>query len=280
MTQDRYRPSGPFDQIVATKNQNRRLVMDAIFDALAHGPRELSVERIGVLMGDRLPPGYQKHISDIKGLGVFDAEITYASKENGLPPGRHSTWRLRMDRSDADQAMGALERLEAEANHRNRSQGVRDARARSNGKVKEAAPVKDFETVAIVGDDPVSAMAALHEARRDESYALVEAARQYTTRATRMDQQVEGLLAQARELGLHVDEAALRASISPVARDERLEAVALVLPYIDGLERTIARKEEAINKLRVQLTESDKITREVRALRTQNQQLIARQVTH
>jgi hypothetical protein len=136
---------------------------------------------------------------------------------------------------------------------------------------------RDQPVEAIAGPDKPNPFAALAPLRKDESYALVEAARQYNQRDTKVNERIEGLLRQAKEFGLTVDETALRNSIT-IARDERLETVSLVLPYIGMVESQLANYQEQNERLRKQLSDMEKTQREIVSLREQNRRLMAKQV--
>ena len=94
------------------------------------------------------------------------------------------------------------------------------------------------ETRAIAGPEPEAPMKeALRPALRlDDVEALVEAARQYTNRG----EAVQTKIAELRELGVTVDADMLTKAVH-FEVDERLEAVAVVLPLIDNLQFTNQR---------------------------------------
>lgn len=290
---------GPVLDRVAFKQARRRDLAQVVLDLCASGPIEgMSRDRLAELMGaDAVEIDLSKALTILRRLGILRSEVVYGDKVNGLGAGRHATWSAGMSQADAMAVLDELDEQERRTIAANRrAAGAKIVATRSNRAHKETAmapdpkPVSTDQTVvryerdqpveAISGPDAPSPLASLAEARRDESYAIVEAARQYLGRSDRMETQIHALLGQARELGLTVDEAALRSSISPDKPDERLEAITLALPYIDRLERRISRAEETITKLRAQLTEQDRLNREVISLRRQNSQLIARQVAN
>jgi hypothetical protein len=84
------------------------------------------------------------------------------------------------------------------------------------------------ELVAVAGPERESPFTALRGMRKDESKALVEAARQYANKGKFLEDKI----AELRAEGFEVAEGALT-----IKRDERLEAVALAVPYVESLER-------------------------------------------
>lgn len=96
---------------------------------------------------------------------------------------------------------------------------------------------------------------ALASLRKDEHYALVEAARQYAGRRDELRSKVKELEAAGVTLKVTIEEA------FDFERDERLETIALVLPYIDQLERYSIRWAQRVSS----------INDEVRTLRAENE---------
>lgn len=77
-------------------------------------------------------------------------------------------------------------------------------------------------------DEPESPFAEIRPLRKDEPYALVQAARQYEGTKDFIDEEVKRFA----EHGIKFDP-----SVIGLPRDERLEAIVLVLPVIDRFER-------------------------------------------
>lgn len=90
-------------------------------------------------------------------------------------------------------------------------------------------------------DDVESKFENLRPLRKDESLALVEAARQYLGRKQLKAQKLKEL----RDGGINVPDSAI-----PLARDERLESVTLTLPYIDSLLSADTKYEQLAVKYR------------------------------
>lgn len=93
---------------------------------------------------------------------------------------------------------------------------------------------------AITGPDAPKPFAALAPMRKNEAAALVEAARQYADRGSTVDAKLDEIERTMATIGVAFDREMLRGSIT-LERDERLETVGLVLPYIHELEQRVAR---------------------------------------
>lgn len=76
--------------------------------------------------------------------------------------------------------------------------------------------------------------------KKDEGEALIEAARQYAGR----EEFIKEELKRFAEMGITIDESAIK-----VEKDERLEGVAVLLPYIDRLKRSIERQSQALDEV-------------------------------
>jgi hypothetical protein len=109
----------------------------------------------------------------------------------------------------------------------------------------------------------------LRHLRRDESAAQVEAVRQYIDRAAFLDQKLDELA----KAGITVNRAAI-----VFERDERLETLALLLPYINNLEGRITVMQETIESLQKKASVSTELAQENRKLKEQNQRLISEKV--
>jgi hypothetical protein len=131
------------------------------------------------------------------------------------------------------------------------------------------------ETKAIVGPDAPSSFAGLAPLRKNEAYALVEAARQYTQRGTKMQEALAEFLHQAEELGLTVDDTKLQGSFGKAKKDERLESVGLVLPYITSLEQRVERLTTDLNAERARFAEFGQLKSTVASQRSHIERLIA-----
>lgn len=127
---------------------------------------------------------------------------------------------------------------------------------------KEDEPVK-----AIAGPDAPLPLAALAPLRRDESYALVTAARQYAGRRKAIHDKIRELKDQGISLKMDVEDA------FDFTTDERLESVSLILPYLDQVERfaenALRRVEEGNSTERQLKAQIEGLRRELRRHQTE-----------
>lgn len=162
----------------------------------------------------------------------------------GGGPGR-THWKLMIDGADLDRAIDLeMERqmrggLTPETERLKRNEARRHPPTRRSAeKVAVSEDRLGFATGAVAGPERPSPMAAVRGAGPDAPAALVMAAKQYRRGAG--DEQVakaQQLVKQLNEMGVSVPpELAEKAA---VRKDERLEAVVLVLPYIEALERKL-----------------------------------------
>lgn len=280
--------SAPAKTQIKRKHTKRREVLDRIYDVL-----DVGVEARMVTCEMFASPGIGRHTvaeysRTFESLGILDRRYEYLThgKEH---IGKRWHWTLRKTHAEAIAILDKCDAEELAAADRNFAEAMIEKKTTRRQRITEqqadvvAVRIEHDEPVeAIVGPDSPNPFDVLRPYRRvvSEPYALVEAARQYRDRSTKMDGGIKDLLDQAAELGLKVDEEALRAAISPIERDDRLETIALVLPYIDQLEAATARLLGQVDGLKVQVTELNKLRMDVTALRSQNQRLIAKQVSH
>lgn len=135
--------------------------------------------------------------------------------------------------------------------------------------VAQEPPSEGKETVAVAGPERPSPFEALRPLRKNESKALVEAARQYKNKAVFLAQKIEELRAE----GFTVD-----ASMFSFKQDEYLETVAQILPYVDSLEAENGRVANYIDQLREKSAAFDTLKRNYDALKRINDERIARDV--
>jgi uncharacterized protein (DUF2164 family) len=143
------------------------------------------------------------------------------------------------------------------------------------------------ETVAVVGPDAPEGLAARVPAEvitkvrslrtQDEAAALVEATRQYLRRTETLAGQIDSLEKTAKELGVQFDRGAIMASMT-LERDERLEIVADLLPYIDGLEAKTSKAKTQVEDLREKGRLYDQLVIDHRRLKELHNQTIAGRV--
>lgn len=125
------------------------------------------------------------------------------------------------------------------------------------------------ELVAVAGPEAESPFAALRVLRKDESRAIVGAARQYADKGSFLDKKIEELRAE----GFEVSPGALS-----IKRDERLEHVALALPYISSLEQTNERLLGQNNGARETTRAYEDLRIRFERLKRENERLVADRV--
>jgi hypothetical protein len=129
------------------------------------------------------------------------------------------------------------------------------------------------ETRAIAGPEASSPFEVLRSERKDESAALIEAARQYVGRRD----VIRRAFQEMEKQGITVDWSHVDQVVS-VETDDRLETVADLLPYVTQLEKRIERLTTDNTELRERNKGIDVLGRENRALREQNQRILAERV--
>lgn len=134
----------------------------------------------------------------------------------------------------------------------------------------------DEEVRAIAGPDRPSPFATLAPLRKDEPGALVEAARQYASRSGRIHDQIDKLMATAKELGITLNPDMLAGGVQ-LETDERLESISLVLPYIDKLEARVVRLTAELTEMRGK-GDLETLRNENRRLKTRVEQLVSQRV--
>ena len=260
------------------KHAKRRLILDRIYDLLDVGveARELSA---AMFADDNISAHtVGDYTREMDKAGILRRRMEYGTPKNGLRTGRHFHWTLLVPKRRAIEILDVLDATEiANIDRARRKAGKKAAQTRKNGIDKAIRVVDDEPVEAIIGPDAPNQFEVLRPYRRvvAEPYALVEAARQYANRTNTMSSKIDALLAQARELGMTVDEATLRGSVV-FDSDDRLDVVVLVLPYIDQLEAATARLIGQVEGLKEQITELNKARMEITALRGQNERLIAK----
>lgn len=205
----------------------------------------------------------------------------YGTKTNGLNVGRNYGWTLAVDQATALERIARRQEQDAAAFGTNRlaagkAAGKARTKAAKERKVTDNSvtiATTEFETTrAIAGPEPDSTMRVkVREAIRGtrkagDASALVEAARQYASRGTSMKAQIDDLVKTAEGMGLTVDREALEKTLS-FQPDERLETVALVLPYIEMLEAAVERGIDNVKELQRKYSDYDEMRRALRHFR-------------
>jgi hypothetical protein len=283
---------------IERKHQKQLLLLDDLYDLMSFDTETLFAS--SMLATDTMTNGtIAKYISEFLDLGILNRRLEYrvGKDERGVSVagGRAYYYTLAKPKEEAQDLLNkkvAKDLADAEATFfasvvpaaqkRSKTMKQQMQQQESVVPIKPSTDLavrvdRDQPVEAIAGPDKPNPFAVLAPMRKDESYALVAAARQYNQRDTKVNERIEGLLRQAKEFGLTVDETALRASIT-IQRDERLDTVSLVLPYIDLIESQLANYQEQNERLRTQLSAMEKTQREIISLREQNRRLMAKQV--
>lgn len=205
-------------------------------------------------------------------MGILSARLEYPGG------GRISYWKLEVSSKGRALDMLATEHKrellegpwDANLAPKYRPRKVKEApkEAPSDG-LALASDKSDDEVRAIAGPDAPSPFAVLAPLRKSESGALVAAAQQYRDRHALLATKLKEL----REAGINVDEKAIT-----LARDERLETIMLVLPYIEDLTSHDTKYEQ----LRTNYSELERnynaVNRELGALRRWRDEVVAARV--
>lgn len=187
----------------------------------------------------------------LKGLGLHSARYGNAGKgkRGHTGGGKTSYWTFKGAKKDAlDSVRSYFESRYA------------DRLGKVEKKVETLKPV----TVAISGPDPdVNPFEILRPLRKaDDAEALIKAAQQYSDRLNFMEKKLKELA----DAGILVDRSAVH-----VDKDERLETVSLLLPFINRLENTVRALGEKAALV-------EKTTNENIKLKAQVERLVAERV--
>jgi hypothetical protein len=126
------------------------------------------------------------------------------------------------------------------------------------------------ELVASAGPEAPNPFTALRAMRKDESKAVIEAARQYANKGAFLEKKI----AELREEGFEVAEGALS-----IKRDDRLEAVALAVPYVEALERENERLLNQASSGRTAIRELEDLRNNYARLKRSHENLIAQRAS-
>lgn len=278
--------SAPSERAMKMKQAKRRVTLDRIYDVLDVGVEARMVTNEMFAAPQLSAHTVGDYVRTFEEAGILTRRCEWLASSDNYRFGKRWHWTLQKPHAEAVAILDRIDEQELEAADRNFKAAISTKVAKSK-EVRftdgSAVRVVDGQPVeAISGPDAPSPFDVLRPYRRivSEPYALVEAARQYRDRGSKIDSRINALLEEAADLGLKVDEDALRAAIVPVAHDERLETIVLALPYIEQLEAATARLLGQVEGLKEQVAELNKARLEISALRSQNQRLIAKQVAH
>lgn len=99
---------------------------------------------------------------------------------------------------------------------------------------------------ALIGPEPTNVMLPLKGLGPDAAGALVLAAKQYKGGETDETRQARKVLLELHDLGVPAPEELAQKAVAQ--KDDRLEAITLVLPYIEGLERRLKALEAQLKE--------------------------------
>ena len=229
------------------KQAKRRGLLVAMYSLITPGVEitEFSDFKLAELVG--IPgPTAANYVEDFRSLGIVTKRFAYQSGGNALG-GRTSNWTVNCDLEEALRRLDSLSERENRMHAKRVTAGAKQA-AKTRNKNREARVVHDGLAVekrngepvaAIAGPDAASPFTAIMLGRKaNDAKALVEAARQYRDRDKKLRDSIESLVATAKELGITVPIDDIQKMIV-LEEDERLAAVALVLPYIEDLEYAV-----------------------------------------
>lgn len=212
-------------------------------------------------------------------LGILGRELTYPGFQK-----QKVDWTLLVDRKEAFKRLAAWhEKVRMSPTYLKFPKHEPKARAKRDNGTHAEEPAEEprgvaiatrpasegQELVASAGPEATSPFAALRSIRKDESKALVEAARQYADKGTFLEKKI----AELRAEGFEVAEGALS-----LKRDERLEAVALAVPYVDALERENTRLLAMANNGREATKRYEDLSLRYTRLQQTNERLLAERV--
>lgn len=206
-------------------------------------------------------------------LGILKRELTYPGFQK-----QKSDWTLLIPKHEAMQRLTEWHREVAMSptylkypKHKTQTRAPKEEATAPEERVAVAAkPASEGqELVAVAGPDAESPFAALRALRKDESKALVAAARQYADKGKFL----EAKIAELRSEGFEIAEGALS-----LKRDERLEQIAYTLPYIDALERENERLLSQVNGSRGAIRELEDLRRNYHRLKESHDRMLAERV--
>lgn len=210
-----------------------------------------------------LPGGVvSRYVKNFISIGILSRRLTVTPMQ-----GKTAHWTLLMEESDAEALL-----------KRDQEQRFEQAHVYKKRKPRKAKVVET--TVAIVGPDaPTLAEAmpkAVRDLRKDESGALIAATKQYVARKDTALGKLRELADTMTELGIKFDFAKAAGSMH-FEEDERLETVALVLPYVEQLERVNEDLARKVTDMRPKVAKHDTLQADVDRLSQRVERLVSQQ---
>jgi hypothetical protein len=259
---------------VATARKRMADTISSIYDLITPGVETQTSYKI---LADTI--GVPHHVGQSISVWMQDEgflKVRFTARPDGTS-GKASLWTLSGTKEEA------LKRMTTHPISRARSRFAKAKTVPVAAPTPMAAPEPEPEpkvvlassdaevTRAIAGPEPENPFLILRGLRKDESAALVEAARQYLDRA----KLVQTKLGELEAAGIHIDMSAVKFD-----KDDRLETVALTLPYIGRLESEIHNYVNQIEGLRRKIADYDELRRNYNALKRRFEGEIAAKVAH
>lgn len=265
---------------IATRFENEERLLAKLYDLMKVGETNewMSIRKAVELF--EMPEGtISNSLIVFDDLGILKREISWPDFQK-----QKVDWTLLVDRKEAEQRLATWhEKVRMSPTYlkfpkhevQPRSSTVAKREERQAEQPREERPqvavatkpaTEGQELVASAGPEAESPFAALRSMRKDESKALIEAARQYANKGKFLEDKIEEL----RREGFEVAPGALS-----IKRDERLEAVALAVPYVDALERENTRLLNQMNNGREAIRELEDLRTRYTRLKRSHDGLIA-----
>ena len=290
--------------------QKEREVLKSLYQYLEPGKeeRDFGAPKLATMIGIHAS-SVGSAMKLFESLGILTRRLEYGTPANGLQPGRHYHYLLLKSEAEAttlhEQSIvtrrkAAIEgRLAADRKSGEARRGKSYPKDATNGQTMNGhtadatiapepepepkvalATRPEEETRAIAGDVDTTLRGAFSEVlknlqTRDESYALVEAARQYAQRATFIRQKIGEFEAVADKMGISFDRDKFIESLQ-FREDERLDHVRLVLPYINRLEDIVERQGRQLADQRVKIRDYDQLKSDNTRLTERNRDLVSK----
>jgi hypothetical protein len=271
---------------------HERKMLAALYRALPNVGQEYR-SQVGAQIG--AGAGFNRNVANedlrlFAELGIFSRRVEYGiPSRNGMQAGRHWHWTVLLAKEEAEQRLAVYQEQRLLDHAENRKSGI----AKSAGTRRGQSHVNRSETLAVatdpteetraiagpdaptIGDLAPAAMKAL---RRDEIAALIEATRQYQNRHATILGKLDELATMAKEIGVTFSKERALESIT-LDTDERLEAIALVLPHIDRLDEMATRLTNQITAQSAKVRDYDKVVAENNRLKSRVEDLVSRRIT-
>ena len=259
--------------------EKERRVLDKIYELVPVGQEFVCTSMTIYNAFEDFPssPGqFTRYVSEVEKAGVFTRRYTMVT-DNSRPDGRNGKvayWTLLVDH---DKARALLQESQ-EA----RMRATDEMLAQPRKPRKPQGFSQPETTVAIVGPDAPTLAEAMsrqvRDLRKDETGALLEAARQYANRKDSAMGKLQELAKTMEELGIRFD-ADKAAAAMHFEEDERLETIALILPYVERLERVNEQLANQVAEMRPKVAKYDQLANENTRLSNRVERLVSQVIS-